>query len=220
MQKVLVIGATGQTGFNISKRLVKQGVTTLGLHRKTEQASFLKAAGLTPLEGDLVNITVERLTMLMHGVDTIIFAAGNSSGSNALAEAVDYEGLVKTAMAAMEVGVKRLLLVSAFPEAWRDQNMSTSFEHYMSVKKRAEAYLVNTPLDWIIIRPGTLTNDQGLGYVNLGVSILYGKVSRDDLSQVIVELVYHRNIRRVILELTSGEMSISDAVKNIENTAQ
>jgi uncharacterized protein YbjT (DUF2867 family) len=87
------------------------------------------------------------------------------------------------------------------------------FEHYMRVKRAADVYLAATDLDWVIVRPGTLTDGLGTGQVRLGPAIPYGDVARDDVAAVFAALVHAPHITRQILELTGGDTPIADALE-------
>ena len=91
--------------------------------------------------------------------------------------------------------------------------MPPEFEHGMKVKRQANVHLAGTNLEWVIVRPGTLTNAPGTGRVRLGMAIPYGEVPRDDLAGVLVELVHTPRVRRVILELTAGNAPIKGALQ-------
>ena len=82
--------------------------------------------------------------------------------------------MVVASGAAAAAGVHRFLHVSAFPDAWRDRRMPLEFEHYMKVKREADVHLAATNLDWVIVRPGNLTDAPGTGRVRLGLAITYG----------------------------------------------
>jgi len=110
-------------------------------------------------------------------------------------------------------GVTRFLHVSAFPDAWRDRRMPPEFEHYMKVKRRADVHLASTDLDWVIVRPGTLSNKRGTGLVRIGLAIPYGEVPRDDLAAILVELVHTQGLKRTILELTRGQTPVKEALQ-------
>ena len=146
-----------------------------------------------------------------------MFAAGASEAGTRAADAVDGQGVVVAAAAAAAAGVTRFLLVSAFPDARRDQRMPAEFEHYMKIRRRPDVHLAATDLDWVIVRPGTLTNNPGTGRVRLGMAIPYGEVPRDDVAAVLGELVHRPQVRRVILELTSGQIPIHDALTRAVN---
>ena len=60
--------------------------------------------------------------------------------------------------------------------------MPPEFEHYLKVEWQADVHLAATNLEWVIVRPGTLTNAPGTGRVRLGLAIPYDEVSRDHLA--------------------------------------
>ena len=210
--RVLVIGVTGATGSRVARELRERGNHVVGLHRRIEQAEGLRRQGIEAVHGDLTTITVEQLASAMKTADAVVFAAGASEEGNSVADAVDGRGMVIATTAAAAAGVRRFLHVSAFPDAWRDRRMPPEFEHYMKVKRQADVHLAAANLEWVIVRPGTLTNAPGTGRVRLGLAIPYDEVSRDDLAAVLAELVHVARLRRVILELTRGDVPISEAV--------
>lgn len=215
MSRVFVVGITGATGSRVASQLRDRGDEVVGLHRRIEQAEGLRRQGIESVHGDLTIITAEQLAPAMKGVDAVVFAAGASEEGNTVADAVDGRGVVVATAAATIAGVRRFLHVSAFPDACRDQRMPPEFEHYMKVKRQADVDLASTSLEWVIVRPGTLTNAPGTGLVRLGLAIPYDEVSRDDLATVLAELVHASRVRRVILELTRGDQRIVEAVHGI-----
>ncbi len=215
MAKVLVIGATGGIGFQLCQQLIEQGHSVVGLHRLPEQADVLLEKGITPALGDLTTIPMVDLSAMMAEVDVVIFSAGAGGGSTARTDAIDGEGLVKAVRAAMLVGARRFLLVSAFPDAGRGKNMSDDFEHYMAVKRKADVYLAATNLDWVILRPGTLSDAPGTGRVRAGLAIPYGDVPRADVARVLCSLVDMPKVNRVIIELTAGDTPVADAISKL-----
>lgn len=75
--------------------------------------------------------------------------------------AIGGRGVATATAAAIAAGVRRFLLISAFPDAWRDRRMPPDFEHCMKVKRPADVRLAATDLDWVVVRPGTLTTSPG-----------------------------------------------------------
>ena len=158
-------------------------------------------------------ISNEDLAAIIEGSQVLLFTAGAGGGDDeTLTDKVDGHGVSKLIAAAHLAGIRRLILVSVFPEAWRERHMDESFEHYMSVKKRADVELSRTNLDWVILRPAALTNDAGVGTVSLGVAGLHTEVRRDDVAATLVELAHTPSLRRRILELSEGPISIAEAV--------
>lgn len=217
MSNVFIIGATGNVGRRLIKQLAERGHQPLALHRKAEQSDELKAAGATPVKGDLVETDSKRLAELMQGSDAVVFTAGaGGKGGQQMTNAIDGEGLKLAVDAAQQAAVKRFLLVSAFPEAGRGKAISEGFENYMAVKKQADIYLVASDLDWVILRPGTLLDDKGTGKVTADLAIPYGEVSRDDVAATLAEIIDRPNISRMIIELTEGDKPISEALQLLE----
>lgn len=212
MAKVFVVGATGETGKRLCRQLVAAGHSAIGLHRRPEQAEVLRGIGAIPVMGDLVITSTTELSEFMVEADAVVFTAGANGGGNEMTNAVDGEGAAKASDAAAYAGVQRFLLVSAFPDAWREKRMPEDFEHYMFVKRHADVYLSHTELDWVILRPGTLLNEPGTGLVRAGLAIPYGEISRDDVAATLVQLIETPSVNRLIIELTAGDTPVSESV--------
>ncbi|MCG1010754.1 SDR family oxidoreductase [Salinicoccus sp. ID82-1] len=210
--KVAIIGANGKVGSRLGQLLAERGDEPVGYIRKKEQAPDLEALGMKTNVADLVETDVAEYASMLEGTDVLVFAAGAGGAGVDATKAVDGEGVSKMITAAENAGVKRFLLVSAFPDAWRDKDMPDSFEFYMKMKRKADAGLAKSSLDWTILRPGTLTDDPGTGKVKLGPVIPYGQVSRDDVAAVLAELINNDETARLVLELTEGATPIQEAV--------
>lgn len=132
-----------------------------------------------------------------------------------MTNAIDGDGLVLAVAAAMTAGIRRFVLVSAFPEAGRGKAVSETFENYMAVKKRADVHLAATALDWVILRPGTLLDTPGTGKVRAGLAIPYGGIPRADVAAALVEIIEHPEVNRIIIELTQGDTPVAQAVQQL-----
>lgn len=212
--KIFIIGITGGVGRLVARKLVEHGDQVDGLVRSVSKSEELVHEGISTTPGDLVAMPVEELASALRGSDAIVFTAGagGRDGPNAT-DQVDGDGPAKLAAAANLAGVRRLLLVSAFPEAWRERHMDADFEHYMVAKKRAETQLVLTDLDWVILRPSALTNERGTGRIDLGLAKIHNEITRDDVAATLIEALRQPEINRVILELTAGSTPIQKAVE-------
>lgn len=215
MRKVFIIGAAGRVGRRLIKQLVGRGHEAIALHRNPEQGSELAALGATSVKGNLLELDPVQMARLMSGVDAVVFTAGAGGAGMDLTNAIDGRGLELAVAATIQAGVRRFILVSAFPDALRGGPVSEGFENYIAVKKRADAYLVGTGLDWVIVRPGTLLDDTGTGKIRADVAIPYGEVSRDDVAATLAELIDQPNVNRIIIELTQGDTPVSDAVRRL-----
>lgn len=216
MSTVFIIGAAGHVGRRLIPLLAQQHTQVYALHRSPEQAATLESLGATPVQGDITALDRHQLAALMAPCDAVVFTAGaGGKGGQATTDAVDGQGLVLAVEAAQQAGIQRFVLVSAFPEAGRGGDASENFEHYMFVKKQTEAYLVQTGLDWVILRPGTLTNDAGTGLVSADVALSYGDISRDDVALALYEIIRQPRVRQRIIELTQGDTPVAEAIRDM-----
>lgn len=216
---VFVIGIAGGVGRRIAEQLATAGEKPTGLVRRPEQVEALAASGIEAVQGDLVAMSVDELAEAMRGSDAIVFSAGaGGKEDDAATTRIDGDGPAKLAAAAERAGVRRFVLVSVFPEAWRERRMDASFEHYMVEKKKAETQLVLTDLDWLIVRPSALTNESGTGRVDLGLAKVHEQITRDDVATTIVALLRTPELNRLILEVTGGAVPISEAVEALKET--
>ncbi|MBY5871343.1 SDR family oxidoreductase [Rhizobium leguminosarum] len=215
MASIFVIGAAGKVGIRLVRKLAVRGHRVDALHRKREQESTLAAAGANPIFGSIQIIDARSLANIIDGCDVVVFTAGAGGAGVEQTNAIDGRGLETAVDAAKLAGVRRFILVSAFPEAWREKENSEGFENYIAVKKLADAYLADTELDWVILRPGTLSDEPGTGMIKANAAIPYGTVTRDDVAETIVALIEEPAVRRSIVELTNGDDAVADAVAKL-----
>ncbi len=213
--KVFQIGAAGGVGRRLTARLVAGGDQVSGMYRHPTQAGPVEQAGATPVTGDLIANTVAEFAAKMGGHDAVVFSAGAHGTGRDQTTLIDGKGLEKAAAAATLAGVNRFVLVSVFPDALRGQEPNEAFEHYIRVKKTADAHLTGTDLDWIIVRPGTLTDDPGTDRVAAQPALVYGDVSRDNVAAFIDAALHEPALTRTIVELTDGDLPVAEAVAGL-----
>ena len=213
MSNVFIIGGAGKVGHSLAAQLATRGHRVRALHRRSEQAPSLQQVGAVPVSGDLVAMDAGTLAELIDGSEVLVFAAGaGGKGGVEMTRAVDGDGLEKAVAAARLAGVRRLLLISAFPEAGRGSAVSDTFEVYMAVKKAADVHLAHSDLDWVILRPGTLVDTPATGRISAGPAVTYGEIARDDVAATLLALIERPAIKRVIIEVTAGQTPIAEAL--------
>lgn len=213
--KVFQIGAGGNVGRRLSALLRARGDQPSGMHRSPDQAERIERAGARAVAGDLIADSVDALAAKMTGNDAVVFSAGAHGTGRDKTTQIDGEGLEKAVDAALMAGIGRFVLVSAFPESERAGRLGDDFEHYMRVKKTADVYLAASDLDWIIVRPGLLTDAPGTGLVTAGLAVEYGEVSRDSVAAFLDAALHEPRLSRVIVELTDGAVPVADAVSRL-----
>ncbi|QFU07396.1 putative sugar epimerase YhfK [Rhodobacteraceae bacterium THAF1] len=213
--KVLVIGATGGVGGRLVEMLVEAGHEVTGTWHSDGDDVELQRQGVTPRFADLTQMGADDFGDLVQFTDAVVFSAGAGGAGMDLATAIDGDAPIALVQAMEAQGVARLVLVSVFPEAGRDQEPSDGFEHYMAQKKRADVAVCASGLDWVLIRPGTLQDDDGDGRVNAGRCISYGDVARGNVARAIHGVLERPELSQEIIELTDGDTDVDAALDDL-----
>lgn len=211
--RVFVIGATGGVGRRLLPLLHEQDYEVTGTHRSPDAADAIRGAGATPVHFDLAAGSIEALEEQMRGHDAVVFCAG-AGGAAGDVNVIDGEGPAKAAAAATGAGIKRFVLVSVFMDAWRGrESPGEGFEAYMRAKRAADVSVAAAPeLDYVIVRPGTLTDGAGTGSITAGTAIAYGTIPRDDVARFISAILYMPHINRTAVEITAGPSPVDAAI--------
>ena len=211
--RVFVIGISGAVGGLLATDLTGRGDVVSGLVRRDDQRAELAARGVEAHVGDIGAMTADRLASVLGGVDAVVYTAGSNGGSREVTDAVDGEGVVTALEAARLAGVRRFVLVSVLPEAWRERDLGDDEEHYFAVKKLTDVAVSQSDLDWLVLRPSMLVDRAGTGRVALGPAQPHGEIAREDVAATLAELLHEPRISRQILELDEGETPIASAVR-------
>ncbi|MER7725545.1 SDR family oxidoreductase [Streptomyces sp. NPDC096323] len=214
--RIVIAGGHGQIALRLERLLAARGDEAVGVIRNPQQSEDLRAAGAEPVVLDLESATVEEAAEVLRGADAAVFAAGAGPNSGTdRKDTVDRGAAVLFADAAQRAGVRRYLVVSSMG-ADPDHPGDEVFDVYLRAKGAADAYVrAQAALDWTILRPGMLTNDAGTGQVLLAASTGRGPVPRDDVAAALVELLDTPATAGLTLELISGNVPVSVAVKDI-----
>jgi uncharacterized protein YbjT (DUF2867 family) len=214
--RVVIAGGHGKIGLRLAALLAGRGDVVTGVIRNPEHRSDVETAGATAVVLDLESATVEELAAHLHGADAVVFAAGAGPGSGAARkDTVDRAAAVLLADAAGKAGVRRYLLVSS---AGVDEAIAPGRDEvwaaYIRAKKAAEEAIRATDLDWTILRPGTLTDEPGIGEVLLAPPpVARATVTRDDTATVLAALLDTPGTAGQVLELREGDTDVLEAVK-------
>jgi uncharacterized protein YbjT (DUF2867 family) len=211
--KVLVAGAHGKTARRLVRMLKEDGHEVRGLVRKEEQMPDVEADGAEPALVDLEEVEVEGA---VEGFDAIIFAAGAGPGSGAARkETMDYGGAVKLVEAAEKHGVRRYLMLSSMG-ADDPGSGSEAMQPYLFAKARADERLQRSDLDYTIIRPGSLTEEEGAGRIDAAEALgRRGEISRDDVARTFIEALEMENTYHKTFEILAGDTPIREALARI-----
>ncbi len=182
---VLIAGATGHTGLRLARQLLDAGHKPIALHRASSDTSALPE-GVDLRQADLTDLPED----VCAGADVVVFAAG-SGGDNTSAEMtdkVDRDGAKSLIDRAAAANVRRFVMLSSVGAG--DPDESSDLYHYLKAKHEADEHLIASGLDYTIVRPVTLTQDDGERNVRLGDEVdPKGKAARGDVAAVLARAV-------------------------------
>lgn len=221
-RRVVIAGGHGKIARHLIKLLTASGDLAVALIRNPNHEGPVRALGAYPEIVDLENASVDEVADLLRGADAVVFAAGAGPGSGvARKDTVDRGAAVLTADAAERAGVRRYVQISSFGAGEPiPEGTDETFAAYLVAKTAAEEDLRRRDgLDWTILRPGGLTDDEPTGEVTLTEPPLErGTVSRADVAAVVAALLEPgrddgapRAVGRTLM-LTEGSIPIRDAV--------
>lgn len=238
MKKVLVTGATGRTGSLVFKKLRQSSeFQAIGFARSRQKASELFGSTENFFWGDVKDVSsieaaiegCQALVILTSAVPQpkgtpqpgkrpeFEFAPGESP------EEIDWQGQKNQIDAAKKAGVEHIVLVGSMGGTNRDHPLNRLGNGNILVwKRKAEQYLVDSEIDYTIIRAGGLLDKQG------GVrELLVGKddnllnhppdgiptsIPRADVAEVVVRALLEPNARNKAFDIISKPEDSEDAV--------
>lgn len=211
---ITIVGGHGSVAMLLHPILSKDGHHVRGIIRKEEQADELREAGAEPIVCDIEE--QDDISEAVGNVDAVLFAAGAGPGSGAARKwTVDRDGAIKLIKAAETNGIKRYVMISAMGATGEISHENDVFETYLKAKAQADGALRNSGLDYTIVRPGRLTDEQGKGKVNLGRHVEKGEIPRIDVARVLSEILNRPETSGLEFEIVSGEQPIKEAIHEV-----
>lgn len=203
--KILVAGATGQTGRRIVTELVEKGMDVRGLVRDEAKAKDILPESVELVVGDVLKPST--LKNALQGCDVVICATGATPSLDFTAfYKVDLEGSKNLIDSAKKAGVNKFIFVTSLCVS-RFFHPLNLFGLVLFWKKQAEKYLIDSGLNYTIVRPGGLKNEDNLyPLVVKGADTLFeGSIPRKKVAQVCVEVLSHPETDGKILEIVAQE---------------
>lgn len=207
---VAVIGANGGIGRRLLPRLDEAGHDPIGIVRSEAQFDAVRERGGTPRLGDLEGDFAGALD----GADAAVFTAG-SGGSTGWDKTlmVDLWGARRTIAACEERGIARYVMISSRGAA--DPNSGYEpMRPYLVAKRAADDYLTRSSLDGTVLRPTTLTDEDGTGRVTATFEPAGGgpDVPRADVASAVVACLEDDATVGRTIELYGGDTPVAEAV--------
>ncbi len=189
--KIAVFGATGGTGQQIVAQALEAGHIVQALVRDPSRLA-LTHPNLALTTGDVLD--AQAVASTVQGADAVIVTLGNTANNP---DWIVSDGTRVVIAAMQEQQVRRLVVVSSIgvgdsknqvPFAFK-MLMSTVLKKPMEDKERQEQLVRDSGLDWIIVRPGGLTDGPKTGAYKAGAdgSVKAGQISRADVADFVLK---------------------------------
>ncbi len=182
----LVVGATGQTGRHIVRQLVEKNIPVRALVRNLESAKKILPPETELVVGDVLK--PETIENALSDCNVLFCATGATPSLDPTGPyQVDYQGTKNLVDAAKAKGVDRFIIVSSL--------CVSKFFHPLNLfwlilywKQQAEKYLQNSGLNYTIVRPGGLKNDDNDDNIVMSSAdtLFDGSIPRPKVAQVCV----------------------------------
>ena len=192
--KFILIGATGRTGQEIVKQGLARGHEITALVRDTSKVT-VSNPHLHLVAGDILD--TQDVDTAMAGQDAVICSLGTGVTFRHVTLFSDGTQHLRDAM--HKQSVRRIVCITGIGAGDSRGHGGFFYDHVIEPtllhtiyqdKDRQEELLRHSDRDWIIVRPGQLTNDEATGKYRvlldlIGVTV--GKVARADVAAFVLQ---------------------------------
>ncbi len=185
---IALFGATGGTGRQILDQALAQGHEVTALTR--DSAKLAPRRGLTPVVGDVLDSVA--VANCVRGAEAVICALGSHGGK----DPIEARGTERILAAMRDSGARRLVVVSSLGVGdsraqihWLLRViMDLTLKRILAAKAAQERLVQASGLDWIIVRPGGLTDGPRTGAYRFGLdrALAGGRISRADVAEFVL----------------------------------
>ncbi|MGB3794754.1 MAG: SDR family oxidoreductase [Alteraurantiacibacter sp.] len=195
---ILIAGATGNTGARLARQLQDGGHQVIAMHRPSSDTSVLPANAQLR-EADLTELSSD----VCAGADAVVFAAGSGGDTDAeMTDKVDRDGAKNLIDAAASNGVKHFVMLSSVGAG--DPDPDSDLAHYLQAKHAADEHLMQSGLCYTIVRPVSLTDEDGTRNMRLGDEVdPKGKAARGDVAAILARATHEDALKNKVFLMES-----------------
>lgn len=212
MARILIIGGHGKVALKAEPLLARAGHEVSAVIRTADHVDDVTTAGAYPVVADVAGLDLAQLTDLVRGFDVVVWSAGAGGGDAARTYAVDRDAAIRTIDAAAAANVDRFVMVSYFgagPDHGVDPD--NGFFAYAEAKAAADAHLRASGVEYTILAPSTVTDDDPTGLIETAAPS-GTSVSRADVAAVLAATVDEPATRGRTVSFNAGSTPIAHAL--------
>ncbi|VXD12074.1 conserved hypothetical protein [Planktothrix serta PCC 8927] len=210
---IFVAGASRGVGREVVKCLRNKEMNVKALLRTPDTRPELEAMGVEVVMGDALEIAAVEQAIL--GPETISAVISTIGGLPKEGERADYLGNKNLIDAAVKAGVGKFILVSSIGSgesvvALPPQALET-LASVLVEKEKAEQHLINSGLNYTIIRPGGLKSEPATGNGVLTENYrVAGMIHRADVGQLVCDCLFSELANGKILSAIDRNMAYGE----------
>ncbi|MGD1910155.1 MAG: SDR family oxidoreductase [Rivularia sp. (in: cyanobacteria)] len=206
---IFLAGASRGVGREIANCLTAQNLQVKALLRTEQKRQELEAMGIKVVLGDALNVNdIEQAILTEEPIDAVISTIGGVPQDS---ERADYLGNKNLIDAAVRAGVKKFILISSIgtgnsADAIPPQALET-LKPVLIEKYKAEQYLINSGLNYTVIRPGGLKSEPATGNGILTEDPrIAGTIHRADVAQLVCHSLNSEKTNNKVLSAIDENM--------------
>ena len=202
--KAFVAGATGETGRRIVQELRAKNIPVRALVRDIQKAKSILPDEVELVEADVLNY--QSLNTALGDSTVILCATGAKPSFDPSGPyKVDYEGTKNLVDLAKTRGIEQFVLVSSLcvSQLFHPLNL---FWLVLVWKKQAEEYIQKSGLNYTIVRPGGLKNEDNSDPVVMqsADTLFEGSIPRQKVARVCAEALFDQSAQNKVVEIVAN----------------
>lgn len=194
---ILIFGSTGGTGRLLVEQALQQDHFVTAFARNPEKLQF-KNPRLQTIHGDVMNLSSVENAMQKH--DAVLSSIGSPANKTGTIRSTGTKNIIQ---AMKNAGIRRFICQTSmgYGDSRHVLNQTPFYFKYIIVPfilrkgfadhELQESYIKNSQLDWVIVRPGTLTDGEHTGQYRHGFAAtdkkIKVKISRADVADFMLK---------------------------------
>lgn len=218
--RVLVAGATGQTGRRVVEQLlaledVDESISVRALVRDREKAASILTSAVELTVGDVME--PDSLRVALTDCQVLISATGAAPSLDPTGPyKVDYEGNKNLVDAAKAANINQFVMVSSLcvSKIFHPLNLFWGILYW---KKQAEDYLKQSGVPYTIVRPGGLKNENNAQTIVMSSAdtLFEGSIPRQKVAKVCVEALSQPAAKNKVVEVVTNETAAEQPISSL-----